>query len=498
MFPGSLAVTSRSDPGGPVRSVVLASLRASPIASLIDTNSPIHVPANAPGNDAFLAGVIEGFYGPPWTQTERSQLFDWMAAWGLNTYLYCPKDDLKHRAVWRECYTEAEAAPLQWIIDQCTRRGLRCLYAIGPGLDIRYSHAPDLDSIRGRFDQLLSMGCRDFALLFDDIPDRMDPIDLARWGSLAAAQSWVTNEVYRWLQGRSPGSRLLFCPTPYCSRMARANHGGEGYLETIGRDLLPGIDVFWTGPEIISREITVGHVTDLASKLRRPPVIWDNLYANDYDGRRFYCGPYSGRPPELKRHVRGLLTNPNNEFAVNFIPFRTLARFVANDGPWEPRAEFLRALTEWQPHFATTGAPLASEDLTRFADCFYLPYEDGPEARRLFELARKLATTPITAWGSTASDFLGKASRLREFCGRLTELRDRSLLYSMYRRIWELREELDLLEKFVRFKSTAGHADLPFHSDFHLPSTYRGSLVARLQECLEQRPDGSLHQGTPR
>ena len=42
----------------------------------------------------FLSGVIEGFYGPPWSRAERLQLFDWLAAWGLNTYLYAPKEDL--------------------------------------------------------------------------------------------------------------------------------------------------------------------------------------------------------------------------------------------------------------------------------------------------------------------------------------------------------------------------------------------------------------------
>ena len=52
----------------------------------------------------FLAGVIEGFYGQPWSQPERRQLFDWMREWDLNTYLYAPKDDLKHRSLWRELY----------------------------------------------------------------------------------------------------------------------------------------------------------------------------------------------------------------------------------------------------------------------------------------------------------------------------------------------------------------------------------------------------------
>lgn len=31
-----------------------------------------------------------------------------MQKWGLNTYLYGPKDDLKHRLLWREVYSSDE------------------------------------------------------------------------------------------------------------------------------------------------------------------------------------------------------------------------------------------------------------------------------------------------------------------------------------------------------------------------------------------------------
>lgn len=31
-----------------------------------------------------------------------------MQNWGLNTYLYGPKDDLKHRLLWREAYSPDE------------------------------------------------------------------------------------------------------------------------------------------------------------------------------------------------------------------------------------------------------------------------------------------------------------------------------------------------------------------------------------------------------
>jgi len=57
----------------------------------------------------FHCGVVEGFYGKPWTTEQRSHLFRQLKKLGMNTYLYAPKDDLKHRAEWRIRYTCEEA-----------------------------------------------------------------------------------------------------------------------------------------------------------------------------------------------------------------------------------------------------------------------------------------------------------------------------------------------------------------------------------------------------
>ena len=130
----------------------------------------------------FLSGVIEGFYGAPWTMTERLAAFDQMAAWGLGTYLYCPKDDLHHRAIWREPYGDADAAALGALVDACHARGLRFLYGIGPGLDIRYGDASDRVALQTRAAQMLALGVDGLAVLFDDIPDRIEEADLAQWG----------------------------------------------------------------------------------------------------------------------------------------------------------------------------------------------------------------------------------------------------------------------------------------------------------------------------
>ncbi len=70
-------------------------------------------PARELTNDAaghgLSGGCDRGFLRPALDRAERLELFDWMAAWGLDTYVYAAKDDLKHRACWREPYAPSEA-----------------------------------------------------------------------------------------------------------------------------------------------------------------------------------------------------------------------------------------------------------------------------------------------------------------------------------------------------------------------------------------------------
>ena len=291
---------------------------------------------------------------------------------------------------------------------------------------------------------MLELGCRNFSLLFDDIPDRMDSQDIKRWGSLAPAQCEVTNALFKWTREKCHDARLLFCPTPYCGRMAARKHGGEDYLSIVGKELLPEIEVFWTGPEIISREITVHHIEEISALLRRKPIIWDNLHANDYDGRRFFCGPYSGRSTELRNKVGGILCNPNNEFPLNYVPLRTFAEFIQCPGAWDARKACLSAMREWLPFFATIGSPITFEDLVLLGDCYYLPHEEGPEAGALYKAAEALFAPGLGNQGHKLTAFKQPATRLRDLCSRMTELNNRPLFHALSRRVWELREEAGL------------------------------------------------------
>lgn len=439
-----------------------------------------------------MAGVIEGFYGPPWTEAERHQLFQWMAGWGLSTYVYCLKDDLKSRVLWREEYEEAEREALVGRIRECEGFGLQFIYGLSPGLDIRYGSEADRERLRARVGGLMELGCRRFAILFDDIPDGMSAEDAGRYGNLAMAQCSVVNELFAWARGRDAGVRFLFCPTSYCGRMALAQLGGQEYLGTVGRELAGEIEVFWTGSEIVSPEITVAHMEAVGSVLRRKPVIWDNLHANDYDGRRFYCGPYSGRPVGLKDVVSGILVNPNCELPLNYLPLRTFSEYLRAEDVWDPRAAYLEAMKDWRHEFRTWGRAFTQEELNLFVDCYYLPYAEGAGARFLLERVKRLLVRAPSAWGEEAEEVRREVGMLRDVCGRMPELVNRSLFYAMYRRIWELREELDLIDRYILARHRSPDSKVPWVSDFHLPGTYRGGMVAGLQRLLVQQPNGGF------
>lgn len=50
---------------------------------------------NCPEHDTFICGVVEGFYGRPWTTGQRKELFGKLNRWGMDSYVYAPKDDYK-------------------------------------------------------------------------------------------------------------------------------------------------------------------------------------------------------------------------------------------------------------------------------------------------------------------------------------------------------------------------------------------------------------------
>ena len=122
--------------------------------------------------DVLERGVVEGFYGNPWSHTDRLRQFDFYGKNKLNVYIYGPKDDPYHRNQWREAYPEAEAARISELAKAAAQNKVDFfIFHLSVGLNIQkaiekiqpeyavFSHAWELghkvDKFRWTIDDLL-------------------------------------------------------------------------------------------------------------------------------------------------------------------------------------------------------------------------------------------------------------------------------------------------------------------------------------------------------
>ena len=280
-----------------------------------------------------IRGVVEGFYGRPWTHEQRKRGIEKFAQWGFNTYLIAPKDDSPQRFDWRKPLDSERAGQLRELIEAGNTRGLSVTMAVSPGLSVTYSSLGDRNDVLHRFRQQLEMGADLFVLLWDDIDwDLTQEADQEVYQFVEDAQAEFSNWIFDQLRDLLPTARLMVCPMIYCGR------GHNAYLARLGERLDQGIDLMWTGREVRSNYLDVVDAEVFAEDAKRPPLYWDNFPVNNLSMRfELHMGPVVGREAGLCRASRGLLANPMNQFECSLLPLATVARFL--NSPFTYQAE---------------------------------------------------------------------------------------------------------------------------------------------------------------
>src|SRR5262245_35865879 len=209
-----------------------------------------------------VRGVVEGFYGEPWSHDARLDVLAFLGDVGMNAYAYAPKDDAKHRAQWRVPYDANEMRRFEELAARAGDAGVRFGFAVSPGLDITYESEADRGVLLAKLRALAALGITWFLLLLDDIP--LSPGLAPRQADLAA---FVLDAV----RASDPDALLTLCPTEYVGTQS------SPYLDGLAAALRADIDVMWTGPTVCSPTITAADARARAAALGgRPPLVWDN------------------------------------------------------------------------------------------------------------------------------------------------------------------------------------------------------------------------------
>ena len=299
--------------------------------------------AGKTGTPAFAErGIVEGFYGRPWTHEQRLDMIRFIGERGMNRFVYAPKDDPLMRREWARRYDDADLERIAALSDACVENKVDLVYCISPGLSIRYSSADDTEALVAKLASVAALGVRRFGLLLDDVPTRLQhPADISRFGSLAEAQRELADTVFTALRGIVPTATLVVCPTEYWG------YGDEPYLVQLAEGLHPEIDLFWTGRAICSATIDVPDAERFAQATGRQPLYWDNYPVNDVAmGHELHVGPYRGRSPLLDGASRGVIANGMELFESSKIAFATIADFLWSPRDYDPEASWDVALRD--------------------------------------------------------------------------------------------------------------------------------------------------------
>ncbi|MEV0330723.1 protein O-GlcNAcase [Micromonospora echinospora] len=301
-------------------------------------------PSTLPAGDGAalpLRGTVEGFYGPPWSPGERLAHLEFSALVGLDTYVYAPKNDPYHRTRWRDAYPADELRQLAALAERARSLGIRFVYAISPGLTMRFADDADHRALAAKVAGLWDAGIESFALFFDDVPTELSrPEERDRWpGAGAAHGETCARFVDDVLAPRGVREPLLVCPTDYAGTDASA------YRQQFARTAPPDVLVAWTGPDIVVGAITREDVDRAAASYRRPLVLWDNYPVNDYEPSRLFLGPLTGRTTDLAGSALvGVLANPMVQAVPSRIPLASVADWARDPGGYDPAASARRAL----------------------------------------------------------------------------------------------------------------------------------------------------------
>ncbi|MBI1261683.1 MAG: hyaluronidase [Rhizobiales bacterium] len=302
-------------------------------------------------------GTIEGFYGRPWSWTARAAHVTAMAPHGYGFYLYAPKADAFLRRRWSEPHPPEEQAALASLARHCKAAGVRFGVGLSPfELYLNFDETAR-EALARKLDALDAIGIDDLAILFDDMRGDLP--------GLAEKQM----EIINWIAARTKAGRLIICPSYYSDDPVLDRVFGarpDDYLETLGRELDPSIDIFWTGPKVCSDDITPDHLTRVSETLKRKPFIWDNYPVNDGQrmSRFLHLRGFSDRQG-MAGHITAHAVNPASQAWLSRIPMLTLEACYQSPENYDAEKAFLVAATD------IAGAPLAAMikvDLGDFQD----------------------------------------------------------------------------------------------------------------------------------
>ena len=289
--------------------------------------------------DVLYRGTVEGFYGTPWSYEDRVRQLRFYGDIKMNTYIYGPKDDPYHSSPhWRDPYPSDKAIEIKKLVNEANRNYVNFVWAIHPGKDIQWNKKDSINLLV-KFEKMYALGVRSFAVFFDDIGGE---------GTKPEKQAALLN----YLQGAfvekyTDVEPLIMCPTEYNKSWSNPKSGT--YLDILGNQLHPAIQIMWTGNRVIS-DIDQPTMQWINARIKRNAFIWWNFPVSDYVRDHLLMGPVYGNANDIDTMISGFVSNPMERAEASKIGIYGVAAYTWNMKSFVSEKAFDAAIKYMMPH----------------------------------------------------------------------------------------------------------------------------------------------------
>ena len=311
-------------------------------------------------------GVVEGYYGVPYSTAVTEDLLRFMMRYKMNSYMYGAKSDPYHSGYWGKPYPEkltAEqksmgcftAADIKQMCEVSVATKVNFIWAIHPGVAFTGNDDAVIDRIMEKFEAMHGLGVRQFGVFVDDVGVPYDEptlkLNAKRLTDLQNAidQKWN-------FSGAVPADTvkpLHFVPQLYAYGWTKAE-GRKNFFSALSNTPAK-TQIYITGKAVWS----VPNNTDLKiveEDLGRPVAWWWNYPCNDNaDAYTFPVDMYSNfidmpaidddaRLPENLEGCASLLCNPMQQGEIAKIPLFSAADYAWNNASFDNTSSWNAAL----------------------------------------------------------------------------------------------------------------------------------------------------------
>ncbi len=287
-------------------------------------------------------GLVEGYYGNPYSENDRMNLFEFFGRQKMNTYIYGPKDDAYHKGEWRTPYPTEFGKKIAEYAAAAKANKVDFVWAIHPGVDIKWNKT-DSVNIVNKLKKMYDLGIRTFAVFFDDI-----------WGEgtdatkQAGLMNYIVEELNKAYDDVNP---LIICPTQYNKGWTSGN-----YLNILGTKMDKSVRIMWTGNSVVDM-IEMDDMQWINNQISRKAYIWLNYPVTDYCINRLLMGPTWGNGLDIANELSGFTSNPMEYAMASKLSLYSIGDYCWNmpaydaDASWESAIEYLMPRNKEVFHF---------------------------------------------------------------------------------------------------------------------------------------------------